>query len=63
MTDNGEIWILQCKREKAFGPADVSGAIDLAERGFPEANRYILITTCGLSEESQQRINERPKWL
>src|ERR1017187_3642219 len=32
--DGGEVWFLQCKRVKEFGPGEVSDVIKLAESGF-----------------------------
>jgi hypothetical protein len=61
--DGGEVWFLQCKHVKEFGPSHVSGAIELAESGFPQADQFILVTTCILSLEAQKRIHGRPKWL
>jgi hypothetical protein len=61
--DSGEVWFLQCKHVKEFGPSLVSDAIGLAENGFPQADQFILATTCILSLEAQKRIHDRPKWL
>src|ERR1019366_6370100 len=33
VADQGEVWFLQCKNVKEFGPAEVSEAIELAEKG------------------------------
>ena len=60
--EHGEVWFFQCKRTKTFGPAQVARAIDLAEKGFPQADQFVLVTTCGLSEEAQGKIHERQKW-
>src|ERR1039457_2897225 len=51
--DGGEVWFLQCKRVKEFGPGEVSDVIKLAESGFPQADQFILVTTCILSLEAQ----------
>src|ERR1039458_7963083 len=61
--DKGEVWIFQCKHTKSFGRADVLNAIALAEKGFPQADRYVLVITCGLREDAQKEIRSRPKWL
>jgi hypothetical protein len=61
--DGGEVWFLQCKHVKKLGPGEVSDVIKLAESGFPQADRFILVTTCILSLEAQKRIHDRPKWL
>src|ERR1035437_8837403 len=63
VADQGEVWFLQCKHVKEFGPAHVTEAIELAEKGLPQADQFVLITTCGLSHEARKRIDERPKWL
>jgi hypothetical protein len=63
VADQGEVWFLQCKHVKEFGPADVSKAIELAEKGLPQADQFVLVTTCGLSQEARKRIDDRPKWL
>lgn len=60
--EQGEVWFFQCKRTKDFGPAKVSKAIEFAENGFPQADQFVLVTSCGLSEEAQSRLHERPKW-
>ncbi len=61
--EGGEVWMLQLKHVKDFGPADVRTAVRLMEHGFPMADQYILITTCGLSEESQREVASRPRWM
>ncbi len=61
--EQGEVWFFQCKHTKQFGPSEVSDAIALAERGFPQADQFVLVTTCGLGEEAQSKIYEREKWL
>jgi hypothetical protein len=63
VADQGEVWFLQCKHVKEFGPDDVSKAIALAEKGLPQADQFVLVTTCGLSHEARKRVDERPKWL
>ena len=63
VADQGEVWFLQCKHVKEFGPADVSEAIELAEKGLPQADQFVLVTTCGLSQEARSRMDDRPKWL
>src|ERR1035437_6477393 len=63
VADQGEVWFLHCKHVQRLGPADVLQAIELAEKGLPQANQFVLITTCGLSHEARKRIDERPKWL
>src|SRR5258708_447705 len=59
--DKGEVWFLQCKHVKEFWPKNVSDAIELAEKGFPQADQFGLVTTCGLSPEALNRIHNRPK--
>src|ERR1039458_9723811 len=63
VADQGEVWFLQCKHVKEFGPDDVSKAIELAEKGLPQADQFVLVTTCGLSLEARKRIDDLPKWL
>jgi hypothetical protein len=63
VADQGEVWFLQCKHVKEFRPDDVSTAIALAEKGLPQADQFVLVTTCGLSHEARKRIDKRPKWL
>jgi len=63
VADQGEVWFLQCKHVMEFGPDDVSTAIELAEKGLPQADQFVLVTTCGLSQEARKRMDERPKWL
>ena len=60
---NGEIWWLQCKLVKEFHLSDVQEAIKLAETQNPSANRYVLITSCGLSDKAQQEIESHAKWV
>jgi len=60
--DGGEVWYFQCKHVKSFGPSEVSEAIQLAETGFPQADQFVLVTTCGLSEESLSQGDIRGKW-
>jgi hypothetical protein len=61
--ERGEVWFFQCKHTKDFGPADVTEAVDLAEKSLPQADQFVLVTTRGLSEEAQRRLHERKKWL
>jgi hypothetical protein len=61
--DQGAAWYFQCKHTKSFVDSEVSGAIKLAEEGFPQADQFVLVTTCGLSEEAQQKIHALPNWL
>ena len=61
--DCGEVWIFQCKRVQSFEPTKVSEVIEDAEKGFPQADHYVLVITCGLSEPAQQLIRDRAKWL
>ena len=63
VADQGEVWFLQCKHVKKFGPAHVSEAIELAEKGLPQADQFVLVTTCGLSQDARKRIDDRRKWL
>ena len=60
--DQGEVWFFQCKRTKNFGRTDVLDAVALAETGFPQADQFVLVTTCGLNEELLSNLKERPKW-
>jgi hypothetical protein len=63
--DQGAVWFLQCKHTKSFGDSQVSEAIELLETGFPrpQADQYVLVTTCGLSQAAQQNIHARPDWI
>lgn len=61
--DQGEKWRLQCKHVQALGSEEASEAMDSAEKGFPMADQYVLLTACGLSEAVQQVVRDRPKWL
>jgi hypothetical protein len=61
--DQGAVWFFQCKHTKAFGESKVSEAMEKAETRFPHTDQYVLVTTCGLSEEAQQKIHARPNWL
>jgi hypothetical protein len=61
--DQGEKWRLQCKHMQSFNAVEASNAMELAEKGFPLADQFVLITTCGLSDSAQQAIRDRPKWL
>jgi hypothetical protein len=60
--DGGEIWLFQCKRVKEFGPALVELAVEKAEKEYPGVTEYVLVTTCGLSEQAQQRVTDRGNW-
>jgi hypothetical protein len=60
--DQGAVWIFQCKHTKNFGRADVLSAIELAEKGSPLADQYVLVITCGLSKSAQEPLDARPKW-
>ena len=55
--------MFQCKQVKEFHPADMRQAIERAEQGWPHADQYLLLTTCGLSAESQALIHGRAKWM
>jgi hypothetical protein len=61
--ENGEAWFLQCKLVKEFHPSDVRDAISLAEKENPNANQYVLVTSCGLSDTAQQEIEKHTKWV
>src|SRR5437773_2622625 len=61
--EQGEVWFFQCKHTKDFGPADVTEAVALAEKRLPQADQFVLVTTCGLSEQAQGRIRQRKNWL
>ena len=61
--EEGDVWVFQCKKVKQFHPSDIQEAIDRAERGWPHADQYMLLTTCGLSAESQALIHGRAKWM
>ena len=58
----GEVWIFQCKHVQRFGASQVDDAVQFAEKGFPHADQFVLVTTCGLREEALRRISSRPKW-
>jgi hypothetical protein len=60
--EEGEVWFFQCKRLQNFGPKDVSDAVDLAEKGFPHADQFVLVITSGLSDAALRNIAGRPKW-
>lgn len=60
--DGGEVWFFQCKHVQAFSPGEVSEAVALAEEGFPQADQFVLITTCGLSERAQAALDKKDKW-
>jgi hypothetical protein len=59
----GEVWCFQCKRVKSFSPSQVEEAIEELEQGFPHADQYVLITTCGLNAHAQRQIDDHPKWI
>jgi DNA polymerase III delta prime subunit len=61
--DQGEQWRLQCKHVQRFDSKKASKAMDLAEKGFPLADQFVLVTSCGLKDAVQQTIRDRPKWL
>jgi hypothetical protein len=61
--DGGEIWVFQCKRVKEFGPTLVKQAADKAENEFPGVTQYVLVTTCGLSEQAQKELTCRGNWM
>jgi restriction endonuclease len=56
---NGEIWVFQCKRYKAWGPKDTSRAI--TECGY-DADRKFLLVTRAVSPESREIIAKHPEW-
>lgn len=58
----GEVWFVQCKRVRSFGRADVVKAINELEQGKPQADQYILVTTCGLSDEARRCLDDRSQW-
>ncbi|HTI70494.1 MAG TPA: restriction endonuclease, partial [Candidatus Limnocylindria bacterium] len=58
----GEVWFFQCKHTQAFGPSDVAEAVRLAEASLPHADQFVLVTTCGLSEDAQSRLGKRWLW-
>jgi hypothetical protein len=61
--EGNEIWLFQCKRIKQLGPALVQEAIDKAETEYPNVTQYVLVTTCGLSEEAQERLSTLGNWM
>ncbi|PWU13107.1 MAG: hypothetical protein C5B50_20100 [Verrucomicrobia bacterium] len=61
-TDRGEEWLFQCKRVQSFGEDDARKVVSDAEAGFPKADHYVLVVTCGLSARTLD-ILARPKWL
>src|ERR1035437_8024561 len=48
--DQGEQWRLQCKHVQRFDSKKASTAMDLAEKGFPLADQFVLVTSCGLND-------------
>ena len=60
--DQGAVWYFQCKHTTAFVESQVSSTIKLAEGGFPQADQFVLVTTCGLNENAQAIIDEHRKW-
>ncbi len=58
--EGGEIWMFQCKLVRTFGPTQVAEAVERAEKGFPEADRYVLVTSLTLTLPAQTKLN--PKW-
>ena len=61
--ESDEVWLLQCKQVKSFGPAKVTEAINLVEKENPDAHQYVLVTSCGLSDEAQENIHSRERWM
>ncbi len=61
-TDRGEEWLFQCKRVQSFREADARKVVSEAETGFPRADHYVLVVTCGLSTPVLDILN-RAKWL
>ena len=61
--DQGAVWFFQCKHTQSFGESQVSEAIDLAEQGLPQADQFVLVTTCALSLKAQEKLHARPNWL
>lgn len=58
--EGGQRWVVQCKREKRFGPPQAELARNKLEKGFPDADRYILAVTKTLTLETLQKFG--PKW-
>jgi hypothetical protein len=61
-TDRGEEWVFQCKRVREFTLEKAQKVIADAESGFPKADHYVLVVTCGLSADTI-RLFDRPKWV
>lgn len=61
-TDRGEEWLFQCKRVQSFGEKEAHKVVSEAEAGFPKADHYVLVVTCGLSAPTLD-VLKRPKWL
>lgn len=60
--DAGEVWFFQCKHVQKFSPTQARKAIKLAEEGFPQADQFVLVTTCVLGPDAQREIDNRPRW-
>ena len=60
--EQGEVWYFQCKRVQKLGLAQVNQAIELAEKGFPHADQFVLVITCGLRADALEAIKRRPNW-
>jgi hypothetical protein len=61
-TNQGEEWVFQCKRVQSFGETQAEEVIRDAEAGFPKADHYVLVVTCGL-EAKTLKVFDRPKWV
>src|SRR5437868_7422980 len=62
-TDHGEEWLFQCKRVQSLGHTAVLDVIKEAEAGFPKADHYVLVITCGLNQEALHELLSHPKWM
>lgn len=60
--DGGLEWFFQCKRVKSFTPAQVIDAVQQLESGFPNADGYCLVTSCGLGNAAIDALCRRPDW-
>jgi hypothetical protein len=58
--EGGQRWVVQCKREKGFGPTQAERARNKLEKGFPDADRYILAVTKTLTLKARRTLG--PKW-
>jgi len=58
--EGGQRWVVQCKREKGFGPTQAERARNKLEKGFPDADRYILAVTKTLTLAAREKFG--PKW-